>query len=194
MRIHGGVVVREVRPRSGRMWAWLMLLVGLAVSIALSVGYAYLRLEGATEDWSPTAWAVPWAVAWAVLVPLMLFIVVKGVTVIAWPRQRKWLLWRFAGALPVAALAGYASWSHISGLLASIGEDSLVCVMATLAVDGLMFVGAGGLLVTSAARVTMPTSSPGPAGVSTYRSSASGAASGSESRSRLFTPANVNVS
>jgi hypothetical protein len=65
-------------------------------------------------------------------------------------------------------MAGYVSWSHMSGLLRSIGEDWLVSVLAWLAVDGLMFLGIGGLLATrnatagsSTRRPSTPTDSNG---------------------------------
>jgi hypothetical protein len=57
------------------------------------------------------------------------------------------MLWRLLGATPVAGLAGYVSWDHISGLLTSIGEAHTVCMLAPLAVDGLMFIGVGGLMI-----------------------------------------------
>jgi hypothetical protein len=97
-----------------------------------------------------------------VCVPLLLFFAVKGITVIPWPREKRWMLWRWCGALPVAGLTGYVSWNHISGLLASIGENWLVCLLAPLAIDGLMFIGVGGLLATtgSASRRAVPSPAP----------------------------------
>jgi hypothetical protein len=159
---------------SGRAWAWLLLLVGGGVSITVNVGHAYIRPANAPAGWAPDRWAI----AWAVLVPLMLFVAVKGITAIPWGTERRWILWRWCGALPVAGLAGYVSWSHISGLLTSFGEDWLVCLLAPLAVDGLMFIGMGGLLATapSARRsATVVGSSAGPVTNSVRRS-----------RSRLF--------
>src|SRR5688572_431076 len=129
------------RVESGRLWAWLLLLVGGGVSIAVSVGHAHLR---AAEGSGPSGWAI----GWAVLVPLLLFVADTGITAIPWPRERRWMLLRWCGALPVAVLSGYVSWAHISGLLTAIGEDRLVSVLAPLAVNGLMFIGASGVLAT----------------------------------------------
>src|SRR5262245_6624469 len=169
-------MVNTVRMDSGRLWAWGLLLFGSGVSIAVNVGHAYVRPVGASVGWAPARWAV----VWAVFVPLMLFAAVKGITVIVWPREPRWLLWRWCGALPVACLAGYVSWAHISGLLASVGEDRLVCVLAPLAVDGLMFIGVGGLLATAGGIRRI---GPAPA------ISATAAASPNGSGSRIFSPA-----
>jgi hypothetical protein len=174
MRTFREVVVAVAGMASGRAWAWLLLLVGGGVSITVNVGHAYIRPAGAAPGWGPDRWAI----AWAVLVPLMLFVAVKGITAIGWGNERRWVLWRWCGALPVAGLAGYVSWSHISGLLASFGEDRLVCLLAPLAVDGLMFIGMGGLLATA-----NTTRRPAAAGGS---STGSASSSVHGSRSRIF--------
>lgn len=134
--------------RSGRAWAWLLLLLGGSVSLAVNVGHAHVQAAAEGDGQGLQTWAVGWAMAWAVLVPVMLFAAVRAVTVIRWPHQRRWALWRWCGVVPAAALAGYMSWSHMSGLLRWLGEDWLVCVLAWLAVDGLMLLGTGGLLAT----------------------------------------------
>src|SRR5215831_17028920 len=144
MGVLGGVMSSGgARMDSGRVWAWWLLLFGGGVSIAVNLGHAFLRPVGAGPSWSPGRWAI----AWGVVVPMLLFFAVKGITVIAWPRGFRWMAWRFCGALPVAGLAGYVSWDHISGLLTSIGEAHTVCLLAPLAVDGLMFIGVGGLMI-----------------------------------------------
>lgn len=159
----------------------MLLLLGGGVSVAVNVGHVYVRPDNAAEGWAPASGAVPWAMAWAVLVPLMLFVAVKGIRAIAWPAERRWLLWRWCGVLPVAVLAGYRSWSHMSGLLTSIGEDWLVCLLAPLAVNGLMFVGVGGLLAT---------------GTSARRAASTAAAAATSATgvgSRLFPPVDMRV-
>ena len=78
------------------------------------------------------------------------------VTVIPWPRGFRWVVWRFVCASSVAALAGYVSWDHISGLLSSIGESPTVCLLAPLAVDGLTLIGVGGLMIPTQPRPMTP--------------------------------------
>jgi hypothetical protein len=138
------------QARSGRVWAWLLLLLGGVVSMAVSIGHAHVQAASVGDGHGPAGSAVAWAVAWAVLVPVMLAAAVRAVTVIRWPQQRRWAVVRFCATVPVAALAGYMSWSHMSGLLLWLGEDWLVCVLAWLAVDGLMLLGTAGLLATRA--------------------------------------------
>jgi len=164
------------RMRSGRVWAWLLLTMGGTVSMAVNVGHAHVQAAAVGDGQGLAGWAVVWAMAWAVLVPVMLWAAVKGATVIAWPAQRRWAVWRWLGVAPVVGLAGYMSWSHMSGLLRWLGEDWLVCLLAWLAVDGLMLLGAGGLL---AGRAT-----------ATAAGAVTPEANGSASRptGRIFTP------
>src|SRR5262245_24094387 len=121
MCILGGVVVGRAGMPQWRRWAWGLLLVGGGVSIAVNLGHAYLPPAGADGGWAPGRWAL----AWAVIVPMLLFFAVKGITVIPWPPGARWVMWRWCAALPVAGLAGFVSWAHISGLLIAIGEDQL---------------------------------------------------------------------
>lgn len=164
------------RLRSGRAWAWLLLTMSGGVSLLVNVGHVYVQGAAVGDGQGPAGWAIVWAMAWAVLVPLMLFVALRGATVIRWP-GRRWSLWRWCGVAPVAALAGYMSWSHMSGLLRWLGEDWLVCLLAWLAQVGLMLLGVGGVLATRATSTAT-----GPV------TSAEANGSASRSTGRIFTP------
>jgi hypothetical protein len=71
-----------------------------------------------------------------------------------------WWLLRWAGMLPVAFVAALVSYRHLSGLLAYYGEESIVCVIGPLAVDGLMVMATGAILATGQHHTTTVTSVP----------------------------------
>jgi hypothetical protein len=64
----------------------------------------------------------------------------------AWPRGISWHLLRWAGLLPVAGVAAFVSYRHLSGLLQHYGEEPTVYYIGPLAVDGLMIMATGALL------------------------------------------------
>src|SRR5262245_41962962 len=74
--------VVRARVDPGRVWAWLLLLVGGAISLGANVGHSYIPPSGAVAGWSPSRWSLAWAMAG----PLMLFFCVKGLTLVRWPK------------------------------------------------------------------------------------------------------------
>jgi hypothetical protein len=67
---------------------------------------------------------------------------------VPWPHGINWQLLRWAGMVPVAAVAALVSYRHLSGLLAFYREEPVVCVLGPLAVDGLMVMATGAILAT----------------------------------------------
>ena len=129
---------------NGRRWAYLGATLGGTVSIAANIAHSYVPPAGVTAQWSPRAGAVVGAVFW----PVALFVATEILTRVAWPSGRVWWLLRWAGMLPVAAVAALVSYRHLSGLLAFYGEEPVVCVLGPLAVDGLMVMATGAILAT----------------------------------------------
>ena len=130
---------------SGRRWAYIGAALGGTVSIAANIAHSYVPPTGVTpESWSPNLGAVIGAVFW----PVALFVATEILTRVAWPSGRVWWLLRWAGMLPVAFVAALVSYRHLSGLLAFYGEEPIVCVLAPLAVDGLMVMATGAILAT----------------------------------------------
>jgi hypothetical protein len=83
-----------------------------------------------------------------------LFVATEILTRVAWPTGRVWWLLRWTGMLPVAFVAALVSYRHLSGLLKFYGEESIVCVLGPLAVDGLMVMATGAILATGQHRHT----------------------------------------
>lgn len=132
----------------GRAWAYTGALLGGAVSVAANVAHSYVPPTGAPADWQPPLGAVAVSVFW----PLALFVVVEIFARIHWPAGHRWVLLRFGGLLPVAAVAAIVSYRHLSGLLAYYGEAGLTAHIGPLAVDGLMVMATGALVATGAPR------------------------------------------
>ncbi|GAB1695040.1 DUF2637 domain-containing protein [Krasilnikovia sp. M28-CT-15] len=165
-----------MRPRlvSGRAWAYVGAILGGIVSIAANVAHSYVPPPGAPGGWSPQGGAVVGAIFW----PVALFVAVEILARTAWPTGRRWSLLRFGGLVPVAGVAAFVSYKHLSGLLAFYGEDGWTATLGPLAVDGLMVMATGALLATArwvtvtepvpstvpaAATVTATNPAPGPA-------------------------------
>jgi hypothetical protein len=90
--------------------------------------------------------------------PVALFVATEILTRVAWPSGHRWQLVKWLGMLPVAAVAALVSYRHLSGLLGYYGEESVVCVLGPLAVDGLMVMATGAILATGQTRHTAPVS------------------------------------
>src|SRR5262245_7182823 len=158
MEIVWRCVMTASRMEPGRLWAWAALLVGGGVSLGANLGHSYIPPAGAAVGWSPSRWSLAWAAAG----PILLFFTVKLLSHVRWPRGWRFALWRWFGALPVAGLAAYVSWAHISGLLAFIGEDRAVRILGPLAVDGLMLVAVGALMATTSGQNRIFNAAPPP--------------------------------
>jgi hypothetical protein len=144
------------QTRAGRRWAYIGAALGGTVSIAANVAHSYVPPQGASQDWSPKVGAVIGAMFW----PVALFVATEILTRVAWPSGRVWQLLRWAGMLPVAAVAALVSYRHLSGLLAFYGEEPIACVLGPLAVDGLMVMATGAILATGQHHDVTPTSAP----------------------------------
>ncbi|MEV6598878.1 DUF2637 domain-containing protein [Actinoplanes sp. NPDC051346] len=130
---------------SGLVWAYIGAVLGGAVSIAANVAHSYVPPADAAADWSPPAGAVVGAIFW----PVALFVAVEILARIEWPSGLRWDVLRFGGLVPVAGVAAFVSYRHLSGLLTFYGEDGLTAILGPLAVDGLMVMATGALLATA---------------------------------------------
>jgi hypothetical protein len=129
----------------GRGWAYTGAIVGGASSIAANVAHSFVPPAGAPSGWHPQYGAVAVSMAW----PLFLFVAVEILIRVQWPQGLGSHLLRWCGLLPVAFVAGFVSYRHMSGLLAHYGEEHVVAVLGPLAVDGMMIMAAGALYVTT---------------------------------------------
>ncbi|GAB1693426.1 hypothetical protein KRM28CT15_52290 [Krasilnikovia sp. M28-CT-15] len=128
--------------------------------MAANIAHSYVPPMGVDSGWSPKPGAVLGAVFW----PVAVFVATEILTRVAWPTGRVWWLLRWAGMLPVGAVAALVSYRHLSGLLAYYGEEPLVCVLGPLAVDGLMVMATGAILATRQHQHAIPESPSVPAG------------------------------
>jgi Protein of unknown function (DUF2637) len=142
----------------GRGWAYVGAVLGGLVSIAANVAHSFIPPHSAPAGWTPEVGAVIGAIVW----PVFLFIAVEILARVTWPQGIWWGLLRFGGMLPVALVAAFVSYRHLSGLLAHYGEESIVYYLGPLAVDGLMVMATGALLATSRHRTNQVTDQPTP--------------------------------
>ncbi len=140
----------------GRGWAYTGAVLGGLVSIAANVAHSFIPPHGSPADWAPEPGAVVGAVVW----PVFLFVAVEIFVRIRWPHGVSWHLLRWVGLLPVAAVAAFVSYRHLSGLLAHYGEEPIIYYVGPLAVDGLMVMATGALMATSRHRTTAPALAP----------------------------------
>ena len=77
--------------------------------------------------------------------PIFLFVAVEILIRVPWPRGISYHLLRWCGLLPVAIVAAFVSYRHLSGLLAHYGEEPIVAFLGPLAVDGMMIMATGAL-------------------------------------------------
>lgn len=137
---------------SGRGWAYAGAVAGAAVSLAANVAHAFVPPAGAMA-WSPPAGAVISAAWW----PIALLIALEILIRVDWPDGWQWVLGRYAGLAPVAAVAAVVSYRHLSGLLASYGtEDTVTRTIGPLAIDGLMVMATLALMASRPAPVPDP--------------------------------------
>ncbi len=147
------------RLLTGRGWAYTGATLGGAVSIAANVAHSFIPPADAAATWTPEPGAVVGAIVW----PVFLFVAVEILARVAWPHGLTWQAIRWAGMLPVAAVAALVSYRHLSGLLAFYGEEPIVCVLGPLAVDGLMVMATGAILATGQPTSTLATDTVHPA-------------------------------
>ena len=68
--------------------------------------------------------------------PVFLFVAIEILARTTWKPGARWIVLRFGGLIPVAAVAAVVSYRHLSGLLDFYGEDALTVAIGPLAVDG----------------------------------------------------------
>jgi hypothetical protein len=133
---------------SHRAWAYTGAILGGGVSIAANIAHSYVPPAGWTptngQSYHPQLGAVIGAVVW----PLALFVAVEILARTPWPTGWRWVVLRGLGLVPVALVAAFVSYRHLSGLLAYYHEDPLTAALGPLAVDGLMVMATASLLAT----------------------------------------------
>lgn len=133
----------------GQGWAYAGAVVGGLVSIAANIAHSYVPPVGAPADWRPPLGAVVGAVFW----PVALFLAIEVLVRTPWPDGGWWVFVRFAGLLPVAVVAAFVSYNHLSGLLAHYGESQVTAHIGPLAVDGLMIMASAALMAIAQGRM-----------------------------------------
>ncbi|MFG3705564.1 hypothetical protein ACGF7U_12640 [Micromonospora sp. NPDC047670] len=137
---------------NGRVYAYIGAVSGGAVSVAANIAHSFIAPDGAPADWKPEPGAVISAIVW----PLFLFIAIEILARTPWPTGWGWNVLRWVGLPPVALVAAFVSYRHLSGLLDHYNEETLVVWFGPLAVDGLMLMATTALLATGK-RTTRPT-------------------------------------
>jgi hypothetical protein len=128
---------------SGRAWAYGAVALGATVSITANIAHSYVPPTGVPEgEWHPRLGAVLLAAFW----PAALLVAVEVLARTEWPTGRRWVLMRWGGLLPVAAVAAVVSYQHLSGLLDYYGESSTAVLIGPASIDGLMTVASAALL------------------------------------------------
>jgi hypothetical protein len=97
----------------GRSWAYTGAILGGLASIAANVAHSFLPPPDAPASWDPEPGAVVGAIVW----PVFLFVAVEILARVVWPHGWSWGFVRWAGLLPVAGVAAFVSYRHMSGLL-----------------------------------------------------------------------------
>lgn len=121
----------------GRGWAYIGTGLGGLVSVAANVAHSFIHPN-------PEPGAVVSAIVW----PVFLFIAIEILARTAWPTGWSWNLLKWIGLPPVALVAAFVSYRHLSGLLDYYGEEDLVVWFGPLAVDGLMLMATSALIAT----------------------------------------------
>src|SRR5690242_18023312 len=125
----------------GRGWAYTGTILGGSASVAANVAHSFVPPAGANADWQPQYGAIAVSMAW----PIFLFVAVEILIRVPWPRGISYHLLRWCGLLPVAIVAAFVSYRHLSGLLTHYGEEPMVAFLGPLAVDGMMIMATGAL-------------------------------------------------
>lgn len=127
---------------SGRFSAYVGVALGLSATLAANYAHTNVPPPDAPAGWTPRPGAVFLSLRW----PVLLFVAAEILVRTKWPRDVRWLAVRYLGLLPVAGVAAFVSYRHMSGLLIYYGEDVLTSTIGPLAIDGLMIMATGALL------------------------------------------------
>ncbi len=130
-----------MKPRrtmnAGRRWAYGGAALGVSLSIAANV--EHVLVQG-----NDTA---PGAVVSAAACPVILLVALEVIARTRWPDGLRWVLLRWLALPTVAVVAASISYLHMRSLLLVYGESTWAATVGPLAVDGLMAVAVGALLV-----------------------------------------------
>jgi hypothetical protein len=124
--------------RTGRRWAYTVMLAMLGLSIAGNISHT-LHVNP-----DPSIRSLVYAVSW----PVMVWAGVELFVRIPWQSVLTHRLIRWVGILLVSSIAALVSYNHLSGLLEADKEDWVVYSIGPLAIDGLMLMATLGLLLT----------------------------------------------
>lgn len=118
---------------NGRGWAYAGLTIGSVVSLAGNVTDSIVHHRPFV---SGTIW------------PTVLFV---GVEIVVRTKSQRsaWKWTRALGMIPIVLVAAVVSYVHLSGLLSFWGEDMVTRTFGPVAIDGLMVVSTGALVLTA---------------------------------------------
>ncbi len=135
---------------SGRLAAYLGMLVGLGVSVATNDMHAVA--QRADGDFAatlaahlPPGWAFVFRLSLAAFWPVCAFIALEVLIRKQWRSARSARV-AFGGTALVALVAAVVSYTHLHDLLAQFGEPWWSAYAGPLSIDGLMAVSAAALL------------------------------------------------
>lgn len=130
-----------MKPRhvmnAGRRWAYGGSALGVALSVAANVEHVLVQSDE----------TAPGAVVSAAACPVILLVALEIIARTRWPLGLRWLLLRWLALPTVAVVAASISYLHMRSLLIAYGESPWAATVGPLAVDGLMAVAVGALLV-----------------------------------------------
>lgn len=126
-------------------WPHVGAFLGGVTTTTANVAGSWVPPKRAPSDWSPHPGSVISALFW----PLALFVASEIMARTQWPPGKRWVAVRYAGLLPVAAVAAYVSYQHLSKLLTYYGESEFTTRAGPLAIDGLMVISTAALVAES---------------------------------------------
>lgn len=127
---------RRITMTTGRRWAYGGAALGVGLSVAANI--EHVLVQGP----APIG-----AVVSAAACPVILLVALEIIARTRWPEGRRWLLLRWLALPTVAVVAASISYLHMRSLLLAYGESVWAATVGPLAVDGLMAVAVGALLV-----------------------------------------------
>ena len=122
---------------TGRRWAYGGAALGVSLSVAANV--EHVLVQGRET--------APGAVVSAAACPVILLVALEVIARTTWPAGLRWVLLRWLALPTVAVVAASISYLHMRSLLLVYGESTWAATVGPLAVDGLMAVAVGALLV-----------------------------------------------
>lgn len=121
----------------GRRWAYGGSALGVGLSVAANVEHVLVQSRTAPAG----------AVVSAAACPVILLVALEIIARTTWPAGARWQLLRWLALPTVALVAASISYLHMRSLLLAYGESAWAATVGPLAVDGLMAVAVGALLV-----------------------------------------------